>query len=129
MFHAWIPAARGKVNLACNSSADVEAKGTVRLPISDGQITRSVQLENTLFVPDLRVNLMSVAKITDKCHEVIFKQKEAIIRDANGQVRMVADRSGDLYFTRKSTESVIQPRSERIKPRAIFSYGTRKWVI
>jgi hypothetical protein len=39
-----------------------------------GANTRSVNFENTLFVPDLRTNLLSVAKVTDKDCEVVFRR-------------------------------------------------------
>lgn len=57
-----------------------------------------------LHVPDLRTNLMSVAKITDKGYEVIFKKNAACILDESRQIITTADRKGDLYFIRESSE-------------------------
>lgn len=104
-FGKWSPAGRGRLNLASNTSTAVEAKGTVQLQASIGANTRSVNLENALYVPDLRTNLLSVAKITDKDCEVVFKRNNAVVRDRNGDVRLVADRIGDLYYLRQSKES------------------------
>lgn len=57
-FETWSQADNCKLNLASNTSTTIQAK--VRLPVTDGKNSRSVCLENTLYVPDLRVNLMSV---------------------------------------------------------------------
>lgn len=102
MVNTWIPAEGAKLNLACNSSAAVRAKGTVRLPVTDGQNSRSVNFENTLFVPDLRVNLLSVAKITDKGLRVVFSRDEAIVSDDCGKKKLLADRIGDLILLKRA---------------------------
>lgn len=47
---------------------------------------------------------MSVAKITDKGYEVIFKKNAAYILDESRQIITTADRKGDLYFIRESSE-------------------------
>lgn len=55
-----------KLNLATNMSTNVRGNGTVRLFTSNNSSKTVVQLPNTLYVPDLRCNLISVAKITDQ---------------------------------------------------------------
>lgn len=95
------------LNLASQASAKVEGTGLVILavPSSDGQ--RSIELKNTLFVPDLRTNLISVSKITDKGHTVTFTKTGAHVSDANGTKSMVADRNGDLFYLRESSECAV----------------------
>ncbi|XP_033222698.1 uncharacterized protein LOC117176553 [Belonocnema kinseyi] len=44
---------------------------------------------------------MSVAKITDTDHEVTFKKIIAIVKNENGNVKMVADRMGGLYYIKE----------------------------
>lgn len=44
----------------------------MRLSTERNGETRSVEFLDTLFVPDLRANLISIAKITDHEHVVIF---------------------------------------------------------
>ncbi|CAH2019504.1 unnamed protein product, partial [Acanthoscelides obtectus] len=63
--------------------------------------TKNISLHKAFHVPDLRVNLLSVAKITDKGFEVLFKKENALIYDSNGDIKVVADRSGDLYYARE----------------------------
>lgn len=89
-----------KLNLASQASAEVIGKGVVKLQVSD----QIFQFKNTLFVPDLRSNLVSVAKITDKGHEVIFCKNSAYIRDECGNKFDIAVRRGDLYVLRENPE-------------------------
>ncbi|KMQ93982.1 retrovirus-related pol polyprotein from transposon tnt 1-94 [Lasius niger] len=59
-------------------------------PVSNTQGHRLIELQNALLVPDLRSNLMSVAKIIDKGEFVIFKIDSALVVDQNGTVKMEA---------------------------------------
>lgn len=58
-----------------------------------------------MHVPDLRSNLISVAKITDCEFKVFFSKEAAEVINGHGSVKMVADRVGDLYFVRERIES------------------------
>lgn len=89
-----------KINLASEASSEIRGKGTVSLSLTNGKDLRSVEFLDTLFVPALRSNLISVAKdkVTDKDHEVLFRRNSAIILNQQGQVRLTAERRGDLYY-------------------------------
>lgn len=93
-----------KLNLANYDSTDVKAKDTVKIVAADGGTTKYVYLKDALHVPDLRSNLISVAKITDVGNSVEFFKKKAVIKDNRGTTILVADRKGDLYYLRKSDE-------------------------
>ncbi|KRY08168.1 hypothetical protein T12_17085 [Trichinella patagoniensis] len=54
------------LSLANNKSTEIMGTGTANLEIPGSDEMRSVKLHNTLYVPDLRSNLLSVAKITEK---------------------------------------------------------------
>ncbi|KRZ83002.1 Retrovirus-related Pol polyprotein from transposon TNT 1-94 [Trichinella sp. T8] len=54
------------LSLANNKSTEIMGTGTANLEIPGSDGMRSVKLHNTLYVPDLRSNLLSVAKITEK---------------------------------------------------------------
>jgi len=77
------------------------AKGDVKISASDGRIDKVIKLENELYVPDLRTNLLSVSKIVDKDHTVIFKKDTAIIKDPHGRISFIADRKEDLFLLRE----------------------------
>ena len=59
------------LNLASNATAKVEGKATVRVNVSCKSVLSVVKLENTLHVPDICSDLMSVSKITDKGFEFL----------------------------------------------------------
>ena len=66
------PDERTKLNLANQAPTKIKGRCSVRFQTIDGNDNRQVQLNNALFVHDLRSNLTSVAKITDQGNEVIF---------------------------------------------------------
>lgn len=65
------------VKLASDATARVKAKGDIRVVTSDGTQNKSIVLQNALYVPNLRTNLLLVAKIVDKKHNVIFTERRA----------------------------------------------------
>lgn len=104
-----------KINLANSASTEVMGKGIVKLLGTDGSQDRTIRLENTLHVPDLRNNLISVSKITDAGHSVTFTKNQATIKDKNDEKLLVADRMGDLYFLRETQEGNICATSSNVE--------------
>lgn len=78
----------GKVSLTNNSDTNVIAKRTAGIFADVYGENKNLILNNTLHVPDLRSNLISVAKITDCEFKVIFS-KEVI--NGHGSVMIIAD--------------------------------------
>ena len=52
------------LKLASKAVTQVKAKGDVKIMTSDGNQNKSIKLENTLYIPDLKMNLISVAKLS-----------------------------------------------------------------
>ncbi|GJQ75230.1 hypothetical protein Trydic_g9830 [Trypoxylus dichotomus] len=52
-------------------------------------------------VPDLRTNLLSVNKITQRNFDVLFTKDDASVLDKDSNVKLVTDRIGDLYYARE----------------------------
>ena len=74
----------------------------MRLQISTDKVKRNIKLENTLHVPHLRCNLMSVSKIVDKGNIIIFDKETASVKDKESkETKLIADRIGNLYYLRK----------------------------
>jgi hypothetical protein len=74
-----------------------------------------VRLDETLYVPDLRSNLLSVAKMTEHGFEVIFRRNEAIVTNPDtGENVIVARRDKDMYYIDELSEEsrVSQTRSQ-----------------
>lgn len=61
---------------------------------------------------------MSVAKIVDKDHEVIFKRNQAIVRDLQGNVKMLAERQGNLFYVQECQQeacNVVSNKCNRVE--------------
>ena len=95
----------GTLNLANDTSTKITGKGTGLLTANVLGNKKSVTLTNASHVPDLRTNLLSIGKITDRGYDVIFRQKSADIVNTNGQIEVSAERVGDLYFVREFEEN------------------------
>jgi len=94
----------------------VKGRGTVRIETTNGETVKGIQLKNTLHVPDLRSNLMSVAKIVDAEYTVTFDKNRAEIRKKKDRdVLLIADRIGDFYYVRESPEQLACVSSANIK--------------
>jgi hypothetical protein len=74
-----------------------------------------MRLDETLYVPDLRSNLLSVAKMTEHGYEVIFRRNEAIVPNPDtGENVIVARRDKDMYYIDELSEEsrLSQTRSQ-----------------
>lgn len=83
---------RGVLNLANHRISKITGKGTVKLTEKYLVTTRSIFIENVSHAPDLRTCLMSVAKITDRDYELVFRKDGATIAGPNGNAVLHADR-------------------------------------
>lgn len=82
------------------------------MTVSDGERDRPITLQNILYVPELRTNLLSVAKIVDKNHYVLFTEKRAYVKDAVDKIKIIADREGDLFYLRQNHEKAYSVLSD-----------------
>lgn len=88
------------LKLATDSQTITQGKGTVKILACNDYMTRKIQFEDTLLVPDLRTNLISISKLTDRGCIVTFKRDVAYaIKD--GEVKLTADRKSNLYYLRE----------------------------
>ncbi|KRX52361.1 Retrovirus-related Pol polyprotein from transposon TNT 1-94 [Trichinella sp. T9] len=65
------------LSLANNKSTEIMGTGTANLEILGSDGMTNVKLDNTLYVPDLRSNLLSVAKITEEGFQFIAATDES----------------------------------------------------
>lgn len=106
LFNTINKASNVRLNLASDATIEVKGEGEVCISVSSdkGKGKKLIEFRDTLYVPNLRSNLISVAKITDKNFEVTFKRDSAIVCSSQGDVIMIADRKDDLYYVRESVE-------------------------
>ncbi|KAL7725874.1 hypothetical protein ACLKA6_016425 [Drosophila palustris] len=88
---------------------NVSAAKCPQLKLANGESNPSnkysANLVNTLYVPELRENLLSVSKICDHGFNILFKKDRAeILRGSNGQIVFTAKRKQDLYHVEESGE-------------------------
>lgn len=86
------------LNLANNNSTNIEGIGSVKFVVNENGCEKDITLSDVLYVSDLRTNLLSVSKITDKGYEVHFRKNDAAVIDKNKNVLFTAERNGNLYF-------------------------------
>ncbi|KAG5323483.1 POLX protein, partial [Pseudoatta argentina] len=117
--------ANGTLNLATKASTEIKARGTVLFTGDVNGITKRVSVKDTLHVPELRTNLLSVGKITDRGYKVIFDKFAAEIVDKrNRQTVLFADRKDGLYYIRES-KSECCAATEKKESRALKTWHQR----
>ncbi|XP_003374086.1 conserved hypothetical protein [Trichinella spiralis] len=98
------------LSFANSKSTDINGTGAANLEIPSSDGLRSVQLDNTLYVPDLSCK--------NKGFEVIFQENSAIITNPNLGTVLVAYKDCDLYcvespsFIAAIAESNVPPLME-----------------
>lgn len=60
------------------------------------------------------MNLLSVSKITDHDYEVIFSKNQGIVRDRDGNVKLVANKTNNLYVVEESINKTAIAEEECI---------------
>lgn len=98
-----------KLNLANNQSTEIVAQGSVSFIADVFGDSKVFTLSNALLVPDLRTNLLSVGKMTLNGYEVLFKKDKALLIGADGTVKLVADRIGDMGEVMSSVLGGLKP--------------------
>lgn len=83
--------------MANNSSAQIKAKGLISFQILNDGCIKNIELRDTLFVPDLRLNLLSISKITDNGYRVLFEKDAAKFITSNGDTLLIANKTNGLY--------------------------------
>ena len=93
-----------------------EYEGTViRKMRIDGKVRpRKVKLNNVLYVPDLKYNLVSVSKATIGDKTVVFNNKGCKVKDENEKVIATARKFGDLYYLNHEEDEEATSDSETI---------------
>jgi hypothetical protein len=82
------------LNLANNQSTKIVGARVASFTADVFGEVKNVTLDNTLHVPDLRTNLLSVSKIADKGCEILFKKNHALVFGADGNVKLMEIESG-----------------------------------
>lgn len=106
---------KAKLNLVSQACADVKGKGGEQLTMSIVGGQRLIEFQNTVLLPKLHMNVISVVKIAGKGHIVTFFKDGTYACNANG-----ADRKGNVYYVRcpntvlRTVEVALSIRSSKL---------------
>ncbi|KAG7188076.1 hypothetical protein KM043_015926 [Ampulex compressa] len=86
------------LRLASDTSAEIKGRGIATIATITNGKKSDVILKEALLVSKLRTNQLSVSKIMDRGHKVVFDNRKAAIIDPKGHVILMAKGAGDLYL-------------------------------
>lgn len=72
----------------------------------------SIKIQNALYVPKLRNNLLSVPSITDKGHSVVFKRNRAFIKRKDGSTILTAMKRNQLYVVDEKMDRAMLAKNK-----------------
>lgn len=90
----------GKLNLANSACTNIEGTGIVSTETNTNGHRKVIEFRDVLYILDLRTNLVSVSKVTDKEYKVIFSETKTEIVDRDDNVLLTAKRENGLYHFR-----------------------------
>lgn len=88
--------------LADKEGKKLTSNGKGEVVMSQSSIDERIRLKNVLCVPDINVNLLSVAKIADYGYNMKFDKHGAIIYKNGEKIKMEAVREGNTYYVKSS---------------------------
>lgn len=74
--------------------------GQGEIILKQGMNNKSIRLKNVLHVPDIGMNLLSVAKITDHGYNVKFDKNGAVVYRTGVDSKLTAVRQENAYYVR-----------------------------
>ena len=77
---------------------NVVGRGNIEFQTKTNGVKRTITIDNALYTPGFRSNLISMSKLSIKGVEAIFKDDKAVIRTQNGTDIMSATQIGQLYI-------------------------------
>ncbi|KAG5873100.1 hypothetical protein JTB14_035252 [Gonioctena quinquepunctata] len=86
--------------------------GDIQLPVRVSDQSFNVNVENVFYVPDLKVNLLSVSQIVQKGNKVNFNSEGAQIINAQGKIIATATLLNNLFKIDRPSENAMLTRSD-----------------
>lgn len=97
---------------ANNEQLSARSRGTVEVNVKLGDKEKLVYIEEVLHVPKLAANLLSVSKIVEKGHKVIFDKSGCKIRDLRGRIKARANLHQGVYRLESAEETACSIKEE-----------------
>lgn len=98
---------QSKVYTASKHVVESPGVGDVNLTTKiNSHTVNSVKLEDTLFVPELRNNLLSVSSVTENGYTVTFNKEQAVIKRQDGSIAVTATTRNQLYIVDEKEDAL-----------------------
>jgi hypothetical protein len=72
-----------KIKVGDGREVRVTGKGSVEIKVKTNNQIKNLRLEDVLYVPELKVNLISIGKISKRGYVIIFKENKCLIKINN----------------------------------------------
>ncbi|GBM85899.1 Retrovirus-related Pol polyprotein from transposon TNT 1-94 [Araneus ventricosus] len=94
------------VKLAVDKTVKALAKATVTFDVLVGNQTKGITLQNVLYIPDLKNNLISISKLTANNFTVKFQRNHANVIHSKNKTVIIAKREKEFYYLTAIVESM-----------------------
>jgi hypothetical protein len=101
-----------KVYTASEHCMKSVGSGNVNLSLKTNRENNPVKIQNALYVPELRNNLLSVSSITEKGHSVVFKKNNAIVKRKDGSTILTATKRNKIYVIDEKIDRAMLANNE-----------------
>jgi hypothetical protein len=95
-----------KIKLANDKSAEIKGKGTAIFFSYVKNKLEKFRLENALYIPALKANLISVSKVTANGKRIVFTDKKATIFGKRDEIAITDNRRRNLYIVDTKLEYI-----------------------
>ena len=99
------------LRMANNSVSEAQGVGDIDIELDINGDPSPTVIENVLYAPTLRANLLSVGKLTDRGYQVDFTKSKCKILGKNGEIIATATRKDGLYKLDMSRENELNTLS------------------
>ncbi|KAF2881527.1 hypothetical protein ILUMI_24645 [Ignelater luminosus] len=100
------PCESKEISTADNGKIPINRMGNVELKIMIDEVIHTVTVKNVMYAPDISTNLLSVSKITELGHTVIFDAHKCKIYDSGNNLIASATQINGMYQLDRPHESV-----------------------
>ncbi|KAG5873370.1 hypothetical protein JTB14_022973 [Gonioctena quinquepunctata] len=102
------------ITTANDQQMETNCVGDIQLPVRVSDQSFNVNVENVFYVPDLKVNLLSVSQIVQKGNKVNFNSEGAHIINAQGKTIATATLKNNLFKIDRPSENAMLTRSDML---------------
>ncbi|KAG5890922.1 hypothetical protein JTB14_024919 [Gonioctena quinquepunctata] len=102
------------ITTANDQQMETNCVGDIQLPVTVSDQYFNVNVENVFYVPDLKVNLLSVSQIVQKGNKVNFNSEGAQIINAQGKIIATATLQNNLFKIDRPSENAMLTRSDML---------------